>query len=170
MLEQARRAPVTMTEKWQPVGQMQIAGLEVHEIKNVIFRNGVLTELFRDEWFDPPLAVRHIVHVAMLPGATSTWHCHKSQRDIIFPVRGQFRVGLYDDRPESPTYRASAVINAGVMRPGYYFVPPGVWHALKNPTHETAAYVVINDEPYMYDDPDDWILPVGAAAIPCKLD
>jgi dTDP-4-dehydrorhamnose 3,5-epimerase len=170
MLEQASQAPATVTERWEAIGQRGIEGVEVHEIKNVVFRNGVLTELFRDEWFDPKLNVRHIVHVSMLPGTTSTWHCHKRQRDIIFPVQGQFRIGLYDDRRGSPTYRSSMVVNAGIVRPSYYLVPPGVWHALKNPTSETSTYVVINDEPYVYNDPDDWILPVGAEAIPCKLD
>src|SRR5687768_9662977 len=124
MLEQATRAPSTMTEKWQPTGQTRIEGVESHEIKNVVFRNGVLTELYRDEWFDPPLTVRHIVYVSMLPGTISTWHCHRTQRDIIFPVQGQFRIGLYDDRSSSPTYRATAVLNAGIVRPSYHLVPP----------------------------------------------
>ncbi len=170
MLEQARRAPATMAEDWLPVGQPRIEGLEIREVKNVVYRNGVLTELFRSEWFDPPMPVGHVVHVEMMAGGVSTWHCHKVQRDIVFPVRGQFRIGFYDDRESSPTYRTSLVVSAGIMRPTYYSIPPGVWHALKNTTQESAAYVVINDVPFIYDDPDDWILPVGAAAIPCKLD
>ena len=170
MLEQARRAAVTMTEDWQPVGQARIDGFEVHEIKNVVLRNGILTELFREEWFDPPFPVRHVTYVSMLPGSTSTWHCHKRQRDIILSVQGQMRIGVYDDRPQSPTYRASLLVNTAICRPSYHVVPAGVWHAIRNPTHETAAYVVINDEPYVYNDPDDWILPVGAEAIPCRLE
>jgi dTDP-4-dehydrorhamnose 3,5-epimerase len=170
MLEQARRAPATMTEDWQPVAQPKIAGFALREIKNVVFRNGVLTELFREEWFDPPMTVRHAVHIAMIPGGITSWHYHKSQRDIIVPVQGQIRLGLYDDRPESPTRGTSLVLHIGIMRPTCYHVPPGVWHSLKNPTQEFAAYVVLNDETYVYDDPDDWILPAGAPAIPCKLD
>jgi hypothetical protein len=41
---------------------------------------------------------------------------------------------------------------------------------LRNPAHEAAAYVVFNDHPYVYDAPDDWILPMGADAIPCSLE
>ena len=170
MLEQAKRAPVTVTNNWEAVGAVRITGFEIHEVKNVIFRNGMLTELYRFEWFDPPLMVRHAVHVSMLPGAVTSWHCHKKQRDIIFPVQGQFKMGFYDDRPDSPTYRASCVVDSGIARPSYYLVPPGVWHAFRNPTRETNAYVVLTDEPFVHDDPDDWILPVGADVIPCKLD
>jgi dTDP-4-dehydrorhamnose 3,5-epimerase len=170
MHESARRAPPTMSHDWLPVGQPTIQGLQIREVRNVVYRNGVLTELFRSEWFDPPFSVAHAVYVAMLPQSSSTWHCHAHQQDVLFPVQGQLRLGFYDDREDSPTYRTSLVVNASIMRPTYVVVPPGVWHALRNPTHEAAAYVVFNDQPYVYDAPDDWILPVGADAIPCSLD
>ena len=35
---------------------------------------------------------------------------------------------------------------------------------------DEAAYVVVNDRPYDYADPDDWLLPAGAADIPVNLD
>lgn len=158
-----------MTADWQPIGQPRIDGLEIREIRNVVFRSGVLTELYRSEWFDPPLSVAHVVHVSMLPGTTSTWHYHARQRDVIVPVQGQLRIGFYDDREQSPTYRTTLVVNVGIMRPNYVIVPPGIWHALANPTHESASYVVLNDQPFVYDDPDDWILPMGCESIPCSL-
>lgn len=40
-----------------------IAGVLSHEIKNVVIRSGVLTELYRPEWF-APFEVRHAVHMA----------------------------------------------------------------------------------------------------------
>lgn len=169
MLDAARPASPTMTSEWLPVGQPVIDGLLVREVRNVVYRNGVLTELYRGEWFDPPFAVAHVVHVTVLPHTMSTWHCHARQRDIIFPVQGQLRAGFYDDREASPTYRTSLVVNIGIVRPTFVVVPPGVWHALRNPTQETASYVVLNDQPYVYDDPDDWILPMGSDAIPCSL-
>ena len=94
-----------MTADWQPVGQPQIDGLGIREIRNGVFRNGVPTELLRSEWFDPPFDVRHMVHVTMMPGSVWAWHCHLRQCDVIFPVLGHFRVAFYDDREDSPTYR-----------------------------------------------------------------
>jgi len=169
MLDAARPAPRTVDADWQPVGQPRIDGMVIREVRNVVFRNGVLTELLRSEWFDPPFDVRHIVHVTMLPGSVTAWHCHLRQRDVIFPVQGQFRLAFHDDRKDSPTYRTSLVVDAGIVRPTFFEVPTGVWHAIRNPTGQSAAYVVFNDQPFVYDEPDDWILPMGHEAIPCSL-
>ena len=170
MLEQARRVMPTVTSDWQPVGETSIAGVAVTEIKNVVYRNGVLTELFCADWFGESFAAKHIVHVTMAGGTRSPWHCHKSQTDVIFPIRGQIRLGLYDDRSESSTYRTAKIVNFNIMRPRYVVVPPGIWHALRNVGQDEAAYVVLNDRVYRYDDPDDWVLPKDSDAIPCSLD
>ena len=170
MLEQARRAPQTVTADWIPVAQQKIAGVQLKELKNVVIRAGLLTECFRPEWFDPPFHGAHVVYMALLPGGVSSWHCHGSQTDVIVPVRGQLRVGLYDDRAESPTYKSFSLLNLSVARPTAVRVPPLVWHAIRNPTGEEAAYVVVNNEVYNYDEPDDWILPPGSDAIPHRLD
>lgn len=166
----AHRAPATITSDWLPVERPKINGLEIREIRNVVYRNGVLTELFRGEWIDPSFSIAHAIFVTMLPQSTSSWHCHAHQRDIIVPVQGQFRTGFYDDRESSPSYKTSLVVNAGILRPTFFVVPPGVWHALRNPTNESASYVVFNDQPYIHDNPDDWILPIDSEVIPCSLD
>ena len=170
MMEQARRAAQTVTAEWTPVARQPIGGVQIKEIKNVVIRSGVLTECFRPEWFDPPFHAAHVVHMALMPGGLSNWHCHRRQRDVIVAVSGQLRIGLYDDRPESATYRSFSLLNAGVARPTAVQVPPLVWHAIKNPTGEQAAYVVVNDEVFNYEEPDDWTLPPGSDAIPHCLD
>lgn len=170
MLEQARRAPQTVTADWAPVGLRLINGVAIKEIKNVVIKSGVLTEVFRPEWFDPPFVPRHMIHMALLPGEISSWHCHRRQSDIIVAILGQLRIGLYDDRPEAVTYKSFTLLNAGIARPMAVRVPPLVWHAIKNPTAAAAAYVVINDEVFNYEEPDDWLLPPGSDAIPHRLD
>ena len=147
-----------------------MAGVQVKEMKNVVIRSGVLTECFRPEWFDAEFHAAHVVYMAVLPGGLSSWHCHKRQNDVIVPVRGQLRIGLYDDRPESATYGNFSLLHASVARPMALRVPPLVWHAVKNPTGEEAAYIVVNDEVFNYSEPDDWILPPGSDAIPYRLD
>lgn len=170
MIEGARQAAQTVTADWIPVGPPLFAGVQAKEIRNVVVRSGVLTECFRPEWFDPPFSARHVVHMALMPGGLSAWHCHRRQSDVIVPVRGQLRIGLYDDRPDSPTYKAFRLIHAAVARPVAVRVPPLVWHGIHNPTQDDAAYIVVNDEVYDYADPDDWILPPGSDAIPHRLD
>jgi len=170
MLEQARRAPQTVDADWTPVAAPSIHGVHVKEIKNVVIRSGVLTECFRPEWFDSGFRPMHAIHMALLPGGISSWHCHRRQSDVIVCVRGQLRIGFYDDRPESPTYKVAYTLNTGIARPMVVHVPPLVWHAIKNPSGEEAAYVVFNDEVFHYEEPDDWVLPPGSDAIPHRLD
>ena len=170
MLAQARRASQTVTSDWMPIGAVSIPGVQIKEIKNVAIRSGLLTECFRPEWFDPPFQAAHVVHMALLPGGLSSWHCHRTQADVIVAVRGQLRIGVYDDRSDSPTYKAFRLLNVSVARPVAIQVPPLVWHAIKNPTGQEAAYIVVNDRVFNYEEPDDWILPRDSDAIPHSLD
>jgi dTDP-4-dehydrorhamnose 3,5-epimerase len=170
MLDEARRAPQTVTADWMPVGTLPIKGVQIKEIRNVVIRSGVLTECFRPEWFDAPFQAAHVVYMALLPGGLSSWHCHRRQSDVIVVVRGQLRVGIYDDRPESASYKTFSMLNVSVARPVAVCVPPLVWHAMKNPSGEEAAYIVVNDQVFNYAEPDDWILPPGSDAIPHRLD
>ena len=85
-------------------------------------------------------------------------------------IDGQLRLGLYDDRPDSSSYRSFRMLNLAISRPVAVEIPPLVWHAIKNPASETAAYIVVNDQPYRYEDPDDWTLPAGSEAIPYTLE
>ncbi len=164
------QAKQSITRTWDPLKPPPIEGVEVVDVKNVVIKSGMLTELFRDEWFED-FPVRHVVMASMLPGATTNWHCHKKQGDIIFPVSGQIRVGLYDNREGSSTCNVGCTLNFNLHRPRYLVVPPGVWHALRNTNlAEPSSYVVINDVVYDYEAPDDWTLAPGAKEIPVSLD
>jgi dTDP-4-dehydrorhamnose 3,5-epimerase len=170
MLENARRAPQTVTSDWTPVSGPSIEGVLIKEIRNVTIRSGVLTECFRPEWFDPPFLACHVVHMALLPGGISNWHCHREQLDVIVAIRGQLRIGLFDGRPDSRSYRQFQLVHVSIQRPVAIQVPPLVWHGIKNPTGEEAAYIVVNDQPFHYEQPDDWTLPPGSNLIPHSLD
>lgn len=170
VLSQARQAPQTVTSDWVPVNPVAIPGVEVKELRNVAIRSGVLTECYRPEWFEDPFRAGHVVYMALIAGGVSSWHCHRRQRDVIVPVAGQLRIGLYDDRPDSSAFGDFRLLHVSVARPVALRVPPLVWHAIKNPTSEPAAYIVVNDVPYSYQDPDDWTLPPGSSAIPYTLD
>jgi dTDP-4-dehydrorhamnose 3,5-epimerase len=163
------RANQTVTADWDTISPPPIDGLFVKDVKNVIYRNGTLTELFRAEWFED-FPVRHITHVSVIPGKTTQWHRHRQQRDILFPVRGYVRIGFYDGREDSPTHGKSCVINFHISRPRYVYIPPGVWHSLRNISNEEAVYIVLNDVEFYYSNPDDWLLPPGSSAIPVNLD
>jgi len=160
------RARQTVDANWDPIAAPVIDGVFLRDVKNVVYRGGVLTELFRSEWFAGEFPIGHVTHVSLLPALSTQWHCHHHQRDIIFPVRGTLRIGLYDARQDSPTLGKSCAINFNLHRPRYLHVPPGVWHCLRNIGPEEAIYVVMNDLPYDYEHPDDWTLAPDSSAIP----
>ncbi len=164
------RARQTLTKDWDPITPPPIEGVSVCDVKNVIYRGGVLTELYRPEWFsEAPFPIGHVVHVSLLPGQVTQWHCHHRQRDIVFPVRGFIRIGLYDARPSSPTVGKSFALNFNLHRPRYLIIPQGVWHSLRNIGPEEAVYIVLNDLPYEYENPDDWTLAPDSPALPANL-
>jgi dTDP-4-dehydrorhamnose 3,5-epimerase len=169
-IAKARQARQTVTADWQPAEPLGIEGVQIKDIRNVVIRSGILTECYRPEWFEHGFQAGHVVHVSLMAGGVSWWHCHREQKDVIIAIGGQLRLGLYDDRPESPSFRTFRMLHLSVARPMAVMVPPLVWHALKNPTASPASYIVVNDQPFDYTQPDDWTLPPGSEAIPHSLD
>jgi dTDP-4-dehydrorhamnose 3,5-epimerase len=165
-----RRARQTVTHDWNPIEPVGIHDVQIQEVKNVIYSRGVLTEIYRQEWFKDHFTVRHVTLVHLLPGETSQWHRHHEQKDIIFPVGGFIRIGIYDGRVDSVSFGKSIVQTFNPSRPRFVYVPPGIWHSLRNIGPEQASYIVLNDTEYNYENPDDWVLPPNSTAIPVKLD
>lgn len=165
MLTKAQKSTVTVTAEGELIRPNLIAGLRFKEVRNIITRSGVVTELWRPEWLGEPRPA-HIVHVTLVSLGETNWHCHKKQNDLLFVVRGKILIAFYDDREDSETYRNLNVLPFSPLRPTLIEIPPGIWHALKNMTTEEATFVTMNDQPFCYDDPDDWRLPVSDTNLP----
>ena len=65
----------------------------------------------------------------MKEGIIKAWHGHVYQSQWNYVVTGQIRVALYDDRPNSSTYKETMEFILGdEAKPMAYFFPPGVLH------------------------------------------
>lgn len=146
-----------------------IAGVQIHEMANIITRNGVTTEVVRPEWEIGHLAIHHMIHVTLRAHAISAWHCHHLQTDRIFVTDGMLRVVLFDDREGSPTKGRVDVFHLGRMRPATLLIPPFVWHGIQNLENRTSGFINFFDHAYRYEDPDEWRLPVDSDAIPYRF-
>lgn len=143
-----------------------IDGLRFKEVRHVVARNGVVTELWRPDWWGSETQPQHVV-IATLAGFCETnWHCHAEQKDLLFVVRGLIKIAFYDGRENSPTYKALNVIPFSYARPTLIQVPNGVWHALKNLESTESSYVTMNSAPFIYEAPDDYRLPPGDTSLP----
>ncbi len=110
-----------------------VDGVIARPLKKFPDARGWLCELFRhDELpaeFHPVMA--YISETE--PGVARGPHEHVDQADAFcFLGPSDFKVYLWDNRPQSPTYRARQVLVAGASKPTLLVIPAGVVHAYRN--------------------------------------
>jgi dTDP-4-dehydrorhamnose 3,5-epimerase len=143
----------------------KIAGVRRIELGNVLTRSGTLLECFRRDWPDM-IVPQQVNWVQLNANGVTDWHKHDAQTDHLVGVSGNIRLALWDDRPDSPTYRAHEIFRLGALRPAMIIVPPGIWHGLRNESGEIAGYINCFETIYDYADPDSWRLPPGTPGVP----
>ena len=94
---------------------------------------GWLCELFRRDDVHPD----HFPAMGYLSmteaGVTRGPHEHLDQTDYFcFLGPSNFKIYLWDTRPQSPTYRVRQIEVVGIDKPMTLIVPPGIVHAYKN--------------------------------------
>lgn len=146
-----------------------IDGVQLHEMQNIITRNGTTTEVVRPDWDIGRLAINHMIHVTLRPHALSAWHCHHLQTDRIFVIDGTLRIVLFDDREGSPTKGKLDVLHLSPLRPATILIPPFVWHGIQNLENRASSFINFFDRAYCYEDPDEWRLPADTDAIPYRF-
>lgn len=107
-----------------------------HLAKHVDDR-GWLCELFRQD--EIPTAIWPVMcYVSQtLPGIARGPHEHAAQWDYFcFFGPANFKVYLWDNRQDSPSYGRMMVFFAGADAPKAVAVPPGVVHAYRNTSGE----------------------------------
>ncbi|QWV95187.1 dTDP-4-dehydrorhamnose 3,5-epimerase family protein [Geomonas oryzisoli] len=102
-------------------------------LKKFLDERGWLTELFRSDELEPEV-MPVMSYISMTqPGVTRGPHEHVEQTDYFcFLGPSNFKVYLWDTRPDSPSFGVKQVVYAGVDAPSMMVVPPGVVHAYRN--------------------------------------
>jgi len=116
-----------------------IEGVIIHPIKRLSDERGWLAEIFRsDEIADdliPAMSYLSVTHTGMSRGP----HEHRDQTDIFaFFGPGSFRLKLWDNRKNSPTYGYKMVFIAGEDNPMSVILPPGIIHGYTNISEHDA--------------------------------
>lgn len=156
---------VNISSDWERA-QPLIDGVVTKRIANVLKDNGMLTEIFRQDWFASPASVDQIFQVILNPGEISGWHSHQQTIDRLFVSLGAVKTVLFDGRTTSPTYRMVNEFRTGTSAPTLLIVPTGVWHAVQNISVERSIVINFTDKAYDYNDPDHWRLPINSDKIP----
>ena len=91
-------------------------------------------------------------HSRMQKDVVKAWHFHHVQYDLWYVAIGQIQTVLYDNRPESPTYRKKLVFKMGdgeAHGPETLEVcvriPPGVLHGLKVLSDEAHLFYITSE-------------------------
>jgi dTDP-4-dehydrorhamnose 3,5-epimerase len=110
-----------------------IEGVVIKPLARFEDSRGWLVELFRHDEMAPSHHPAMAYVSQTLAGVARGPHVHRDQADCFaFIGPGDFRLYLWDDRPDSPTYRHRQTLVAGPSHPLTVTIPPGVVHAYKN--------------------------------------
>lgn len=117
-----------------------IHDIVVTPLKKFHDERGWLAETFRwdtvPEKYHPQMSYTSLSH----PGIARGPHEHVDQSDLfVFLGPGTFRIWLWDNRKDSPTYLHRMVLEGGEETPITVLIPPGVVHAYRNVSHVMAA-------------------------------
>ncbi len=111
----------------------KIDGVVVRSLVRHSDKRGWLTELYREDEVDSAFHPVMSYISSTEPGIARGPHEHRDQADVFcFIGPSTFRVYLWDNRPNSVTYRRKMVFDAGEHRPATVIIPPGVVHAYRN--------------------------------------
>jgi dTDP-4-dehydrorhamnose 3,5-epimerase len=131
---------------------------------------GELQEIFNPAWGLHPDPMVYAYFVGIRPGQVKGWVVHQLQDDRLYVIQGVFRIALFDDRPESPTYKKLNVFVMSERKRGMLIVPKGVFHALKNIGAGDAHFINLPTRAYDHGEPDKFRLPLKNDLIPFAFD
>jgi len=155
----------TVTPEGEPIVK-RIDGVVIDQRPLQEDERGVLQEIYNPAWGLHPAPLVYAYSVVIRTRHTRGWVVHYLQDDRLYFFRGVVRVALYDNRPESPTYKMLNVFVISDHLRGLLIIPRGVYHALKNIGDYEAFFINLPTEPYNHQDPDKYRLPLKNDLIP----
>lgn len=145
-----------------------IEGVVLKELVAYPDRRGFFQEIIRvtDNFFAEGFG--QWSHSLMYDGVTKAWHFHKIQTDWWYVCFGVLRIGLYDMRKDSQTFRETMDFLMGDFQPPQVLkIPPGVVHGCQTaqgPVHllyvTSHIYNPVDEYRLAYNDPSipfDWL-------------
>jgi dTDP-4-dehydrorhamnose 3,5-epimerase len=105
----------------------------VRDVRKFHDSRGWLSELFRQDELTAEFFPAMAYTSSTKPGVTRGPHEHVDQADLFcFMGPSNFKVRMWDNRADSPTYRNVMTLTAGADNPKSVLIPKGVVHAYRN--------------------------------------
>ncbi|MBI1875739.1 MAG: dTDP-4-dehydrorhamnose 3,5-epimerase family protein [Acidobacteria bacterium] len=135
-----------------------IQGVKTKKLKLIPDERGFLMEILRCDESELFTRFGQVYVSATYPGVVKAWHYHKSQVDNFVCVCGMVKLVLIDTRPGSATEGAVNEFFLGTENHTLVQVPNLVYHGWKCISPEASLVINVPNEPYKYDDPDEFRL------------
>jgi dTDP-4-dehydrorhamnose 3,5-epimerase len=148
-----------------------IHDVESRELSLNADERGHLVEVFREDWdtYDPEPEMAY--YSMSYPGVVRAWHRHtRGQVDHFTCPKGRIKIGVYDNREDSPTQGELDTFVIGEHNPRVVRIPGDCWHGFKAIGNEQALMLNFPTNLYDYDDPDEERLPYDTDRIPLNWD
>jgi dTDP-4-dehydrorhamnose 3,5-epimerase len=159
----------TVTVDGQPVLQL-IDGVVIRSSVTHIDERGTLCEIHTPHAAPLPAPLVYVYQFTIRPGRIKGWHLHYLHDDRIFISQGHVKVVLYDNRPDSPTYRLVNEIYRSELDRTVMVIPAHVFHAHQNIGTTDALFISMPTRAYQHDDPDVYRLPIDTDQIPYRFE
>jgi dTDP-4-dehydrorhamnose 3,5-epimerase len=132
-----------------------IDGVRVKRLKVIPDDRGRLMEILRcdEDIFEK---FGQVYMTTAYPGVVKAWHYHKKQDDNFTCVSGRMRLGLYDARKLSPTYKEVNEFLISLEDPMLVHIPKEVYHGFKCVSDTEALVINTVTVPYDSRDPDEY--------------
>jgi dTDP-4-dehydrorhamnose 3,5-epimerase len=154
-----------------PPPQDAIIGVECKLLKSYGDDRGFFREIIRytDPFFTARDRFAQWSHSRMTQNVVKAWHYHHVQTDWWYVPIGQVETVLFDNRPESPTYRKKLVFRMGESnRFGAdtfevcVHIPPGVLHGCKVLSSEAHLFYITSE---IYDPNEEGRFPFDSSIV-----
>jgi dTDP-4-dehydrorhamnose 3,5-epimerase len=146
-----------------------IHDVEIKHLQINADERGHLTEIWRSDWDfyagddEPDMSYFSETY----PGIIRAWHRHhRGQIDHFIVPRGKAKIGIYDDREDSPTQGELDTYTIGEGNMNAIRVPGDCWHGFKTVGDERMLLINFPTNLYDYDNPDEERLPYDTDKIP----
>ena len=135
----------------------RIEGVMTKQLRVIPDERGRLMEMLRSD--DPFFRKFGQAYISTTyPGVVKAWHYHKLQDDYFCCVAGMIKLVIFDNRPDSPTYREINELCIGEHNPLLVVVPKLCYHGWKNIGERESLVVNLPTEVYNYAQPDEYRL------------
>lgn len=141
--------------------------VETRDLKVNVDERGHLVEMFREDWDEYDFGPAMSYYSLSYPGIIRAWHRHtRGQVDHFICPSGRIKVGIYDDRDDSPTRGELNTFVIGEHNQKMIRIPGDCWHGFKVLGNEKAMLINFPTNLYDYDNPDEERLPYDTDEIP----